>query len=371
MSRKSNLMSLLTMIMVAMLSIVFTSCGDDDENKNLDSGQPISSSTPVNDPIGTVSLSMRNASNGKTTLGNIYINTGDNFAGANFTSLGIVNGLGNVSIIPSTGWASQVAVKPGCGYVAYTGGSFTRIYVEDYVISTSGGVIGTDIKYQEPFKGSDEEIILSNNNLEFKYNENSSKDISINNSNIIVLKAESDQSWCNVGINYFSENGEIINIYCAHNQSDIAREATVTLSTMYNRKKTIKINQLGWSMVGSGTKDNPFNVISALVYTKTLGADVESSNEIYIKGKIVKISEEFSSTYGNATFNIADDNNDSESFRAFRVLYLGNRRYTHSDKQIKLGDDVVICGKVVSFRGNTPETIQGKAYIYSLNGKTE
>lgn len=371
MSRKSNLMILLTMIMVAVLSIGFTSCGDDDESKNPDSGQPINPSTPVSDPIGTVSLSMRNASNGNTKLGNIYINSGDNFAGANYTSLGIVNGLGNVSVIPSTGWASQIAVKPGHGYIAYTGGSFTRIYVEDYVISTSGGVIGADIKYQEPFKGSDEEIILSNNNLEFKYNESSSKEISINNSNIIVLKAESDQSWCNVSVNYFSEHGEIVNIYCKYNQSENAREATVTLSTMYNKKKTIKVNQLGWSMIGNGTKENPFNVISALIYTKSLGADVESSNDIYIKGKIVKISEEFSLTWGSATFDIADDNNNSESFSAYRILYLGNRRYISSDKQIKLGDDVVICGKVKFYKGNTPETIEGKAYIYSLNGKKE
>ena len=178
MSRKSNLMSLLTMIMVAMLSIGFTSCGDD-ENENPDSGKPISPSTPVNDPIGTISLSMRNESNGKTKLGDIYIDTGDNFTGAYFTSLGVVNGLGNVSTIPSTGWATRVAVKTGNEYVAAFGESFLRIYVEDYVVNASGEVIGAKIKYQEPFKGLDEEIMLSNDNLEFKYNESSLKDISI------------------------------------------------------------------------------------------------------------------------------------------------------------------------------------------------
>ncbi len=38
--------------------------------------------------------------------------------------------------------------------------------------------------------------------------------------------------------------------------------------------------------------------------------------------------------------------------------------------QIKVGDEVVIYGKLVNYRGNTPETQQNESYIYSLNGKT-
>ena len=33
--------------------------------------------------------------------------------------------------------------------------------------------------------------------------------------------------------------------------------------------------------------------------------------------------------------------------------------------------EVIICGKVVNYQGNTPETVANKSYIYSLNGKTE
>ncbi len=36
---------------------------------------------------------------------------------------------------------------------------FYRIYVIDYIYSTSGGIIGADIKYQSPFYGEDIELI--------------------------------------------------------------------------------------------------------------------------------------------------------------------------------------------------------------------
>ena len=35
------------------------------------------------------------------------------------------------------------------------------------------------------------------------------------------------------------------------------------------------------------------------------------------------------------------------------------------------GDEVIICGKLVNYKGNTPETVANKNYIYSLNGKTK
>ena len=129
---------------------------------------------------------------------------------------------------------------------------------------------------------------------------------------------------------------------------------------------------MGWELKGDGTINNPFNVISALIYTYALGADNESSKDIYIKGRISEIQEAFSTGWGNATFKITDSGDyESNHFRAFRVLYLGNQRYVSGDKQINIGDEVIICGRVVNYKGNTPETIANKAYIYSLNGLTK
>ena len=122
---------------------------------------------------------------------------------------------------------------------------------------------------------------------------------------------------------------------------------------------------------GDGTKESPFNVSAALNYTNSLGADVTSPTQVYIKGKISQISEEFGTQYGNATFYISDDGNTSNEFYVFRTKYLGNKSYTSGKTQIKVGDEVIICGNVVNYRGNTPETAQNASYLYSLNGVTD
>ena len=119
---------------------------------------------------------------------------------------------------------------------------------------------------------------------------------------------------------------------------------------------------------GAGTQTDPYNVAGVLKFIDGLGADKNSDVEVYIKGKVKEVTEQFGTQFGNATFTMIDEG-FTASFLAYRVLYLGNVKYTEGD-QLKAGDEVIVCGKVVNFRGNTPETVQGNAYLYSLNGKT-
>ena len=119
---------------------------------------------------------------------------------------------------------------------------------------------------------------------------------------------------------------------------------------------------------GAGTQADPYNVAGVLNYLNGLGADVTSPNEVYIKGKVKEIIEQFGTQYGNATFTMIDEGFDAV-FTAYRVLYLGNKKYTEGDL-LKENDEVIVCGKVVNFKGNTPETSQNTGYLYSLNGKT-
>lgn len=121
---------------------------------------------------------------------------------------------------------------------------------------------------------------------------------------------------------------------------------------------------------GDGTLANPFNSIAANQYASSLANGVESDKEVYIKGKISSIKEEFGTQYGNATFYISDDGTSTDQFYVYRALYLGNKKYTAGDN-IKVGDEVIIYGKVTNYMGNTPETVANKSYIYSLNGKSE
>jgi len=128
---------------------------------------------------------------------------------------------------------------------------------------------------------------------------------------------------------------------------------------------------------GSGTLEDPYNVAAAFSavanLTWTSNTEYETTEEVYVKGKISKIADNGtfgqSGTFGNATFYIKDDGGNDE-FYCYRILYLGNKKYT-SGEDIKVGDEVVVCGKLMNYRGNTPETVSNAAYLYSLNGVTE
>ena len=122
---------------------------------------------------------------------------------------------------------------------------------------------------------------------------------------------------------------------------------------------------------GTGTQDDPFNAVAATNFVASLEADQATEQDYYVKGKIVGItdSNQFSSQYGNCTFSISDDGSDNNAFLIYRTLYLGNVKYTEGVLP-QAGDEVVICGKLVNYKGNTPETVQNQSYIYSLNGQT-
>lgn len=132
---------------------------------------------------------------------------------------------------------------------------------------------------------------------------------------------------------------------------------------------------------GKGTVESPFNVLGAIAYVDSLGADVASEVEVYIKGKVSQIEEAFSFSYGNGTFFITDDGTvDTPKFYIFRVKYINNAAWTIKNPQIAKGDEVVVCSKVVNYKGNTPETVMlgskqtggpYNGYLYSINGSTE
>jgi hypothetical protein len=130
---------------------------------------------------------------------------------------------------------------------------------------------------------------------------------------------------------------------------------------------------IDFNPTGSGTKTDPYTTADAISYAKSLNMK-ESTDAVYIKGKVSKVETTFgaSGTYGNAVFYISDDgnaDNKSEQFYVYRALYLGNKKFQSGDTDIKVGDDVIVYGKVVNYKGNTPETVSGTAYLYSLNGK--
>ena len=213
------------------------------------------------DPEGTIQLSMRDDDNGKTLLDNIYISD-ENFASyyryttpegpilyVTFVSLGNMSGLANVKQIPTTGWASKVAVVPGNGYIAYDNltGSYYRLYVTDYIVSTTGGIIGADVKYQVPFYGKDEAILPETESLTFPAN-GGTQTVVFKNQGIIPFDIETDVSWCSVqkaSTNNYSFLTNAIAITVDGSNDTEAVTGKITLKTIYGKETVINITRSG------------------------------------------------------------------------------------------------------------------------------
>ena len=128
---------------------------------------------------------------------------------------------------------------------------------------------------------------------------------------------------------------------------------------------------VGAEAEGIGTLNSPLSPSQANILAGSLNKDEVFAQDVYIKGKIAQIKNEFSADYGTAIFFISADGKDEYTFQCYSVYYLENKSWVEGNTQIKVGDEVIICGKVTNFKGTTPETASKKAYIYSLNGVTK
>jgi hypothetical protein len=100
--------------------------------------------------------------NANNFVSNGYV-TGPQHSGymIEFASVGRVSCISDIQNIPNGGWNGKLAVIPSNGYVVRkcfdehlqytTNYQYARIYVVDYLLNTSGEIIGATVKYQTPW----------------------------------------------------------------------------------------------------------------------------------------------------------------------------------------------------------------------------
>ena len=145
--------------------------------------------------------------------------------------------------------------------------------------------------------------------------------------------------------------------------------------------KTVTVSQKGQkgedpnvTPSGSGTAADPYNVAAALQKAQSLvaynnGDDLGTQNSatVYTKGKVVSV--EVDPSYGNASYFISADGTAETQLEVYRGKYLNGENFLLAD-QLKVGDEVVVYGTLVNFKGSTPEYTAGSKLI-SINGSTE
>ncbi len=109
-----------------------------------------------------------------------------------------------------------------------------------------------------------------------------------------------------------------------------------------------------------GTEDNPYTVAQVL---ELYANNNVPETEVYVMGIISRITSLNPPTYKNARYYISDDGTENNEFYVYNGKYLDGADFTSTD-QIKVGDEVVIYGKLTIYSG-TNEFAAGN-YIKSL-----
>lgn len=111
------------------------------------------------------------------------------------------------------------------------------------------------------------------------------------------------------------------------------------------------------------TPETAYTVAKAL---ELIAAGEGLDAKVYVKGQITNIQEvDITDKFGNATYTISDDATAANALLIYRGYYYDNKKFTSKD-QIKVGDVVVVYGKLVKFYEKF-EMNSGN-HIYSING---
>ncbi|MBQ7211130.1 MAG: DUF5036 family protein, partial [Muribaculaceae bacterium] len=349
------------LLLVTVGVFALPSCGSDEPDP--DNGSKIDPTKPVADPDGTITLSMRDYNNGCTyILDRLYIKN-ENFRGADIASVGSVTGLGNVSTIPTTGWTDEVAVVPGNGYVAYLDNRdmFVRIYVIDYISSTSGGIMGADVKYQYPFKGVDETLKPEKTSVTLSASQ-SGEGILMTNTSFIPFRVSTDATWLNASrISAYDThvlyNGVLIN--AAENTQPVSREATVTLTTFYDKAVKIKVTQSGVEpYVNLSVSELESNNVAKTITAASLSTNIEIDNlEVTSSGSwcTAEIATQY---YAPKTIRFIDGKRVNKTIKSSPTHYL-NLTMTENDSYDDRTATVTVKDKTSSAKATLKLTQKG------------
>lgn len=113
----------------------------------------------------------------------------------------------------------------------------------------------------------------------------------------------------------------------------------------------------------SNTPETAYDIAKA---KELIDAGEGLSTEVYVKGIVTSVGQ-YSDKYKSLTYNISDDGEATNELKVYSGKYLEGADFT-SANQIKVGDKVIVKGKLKKF--NDTYEIDMNSKIYSLNGVT-
>ena len=163
-----------------------------------------------------------------------------------------------------------------------------------------------------------------------------------------------------------SASPQTIKIKALSNAGGATRKADLEIYGNPMARASLTITQLG-DLVEDGTVEHPYSVASILALAEDSGwTNDNPSEELHVKGIVSRVEEYQLDTYGNISYYISDDGSESEELYVFGGYNFGCKRFTSEDELVK-GDEVVICGQIVVYKGTVEFTDHN--YLVLRNGE--
>lgn len=194
----------------------------------------------------------------------------------------------------------------------------------------------------------------------------------------------------NLPVTYASSNTNVATIDSDGNV-EVVGVGTTTISATSEKTDKFDAGYASYIINVKAPADPSESIVNTPETAYTVAQAIELINAgkglddmVYVVGYIHKIKE-VSTQFGNATFYISDNLTDTQNdIMVYRAKYLNNEKFTAED-QIKVGDKVIMYGKLVDYNGtkeltsvyvHTISTIDGiqnvtttqNAVIYNLQG---
>lgn len=175
----------------------------------------------------------------------------------------------------------------------------------------------------------------------------------------------------NLAVKYSSDDPDVAAIDAATGEITLVKAGKANIKAEFEGNDEYEAAKVSYELTVKAASTVDLKNTPETAYTVAKALELINAGEgleanVYVKGQITNIQEvDITDKFGNATYTISDDATAANALLIYRGYYYDKGKFTSKD-QIKVGDVVVVYGKLVKFYEKF-EMNSGN-HIYSING---
>lgn len=174
----------------------------------------------------------------------------------------------------------------------------------------------------------------------------------------------------NLAVKYSSDDPDVAAIDATTGEITLVMAGKVNITAEFEGNDEYEAAKVSYELTVKDVPSVDLKNTPETAYTVAKALELINAGEgleanVYVKGQITNIQDVDTGDFGNATYTISDDATAANALLIYCGYYYDKGKFTSKD-QIKVGDVVVVYGKLVKF--NEKFEMNSGNHIYSING---